>query len=127
MRHTIKVFFKIEFNKTQTDGFEEDFEAFDNFMETWILVKEHNKMFLNGEVSFELQVDSRADLSFEKKQILLNGLYFPSAEIEDLILQQSFASRADREMSFPPAPNSLDYRALGYVTEVVDQGRNSKD
>lgn len=36
-----------------------------------------------------------------------------------------FESRAERNAfeSFPPAPKSLDYRKLGFVTEVRDQGK----
>lgn len=82
-------------------------------------------MFQNGKVDFKLQVNSRADLSLKQKETLLNGLYFPSVEGEGLILDFSILSRANKEESFSPAPKSLDYRKMGYVTEVVDQGEKS--
>jgi hypothetical protein len=94
-----------------------------NFANTLIEVEEHNKKFEKGEVTFMLKPNSRAVLSLREKRASMNGLTFDKDVIETLKVVQGRADPVEQPI-FPPAPDSLDYRKLGYVTEVVDQGEN---
>lgn len=87
-----------------------------NFADTLLFVESHNEKFEKGELFYKLKVNSRAILSSEEKNAFMNGL---NPQIEAKLATQI------SQPSFPPAPESLDYRQLGYVTEVYDQGDKS--
>jgi hypothetical protein len=63
---------------------------------------------------------------FDKKSFL-NGARFDDKPLtdEDEIIQDSnnFSQRAFNMPVYPTPPPSLDYRNLGYVTPVEDQGK----
>lgn len=96
-----------------------------NFAKTIIEIEEHNRKYENGEVSFMLKLNSRAVLSLEEKRTSMNGLTF-NEKVTEVMKTVDGRTEAKLEPEFPPAPESLDYRKLGYVTEVVDQGEKKK-
>lgn len=101
--------------------------AFENVKKQIDEVERHNKQYDDEEASFKMRCNSRADLTVEEKQAFMNGLALTQQESENIkkhkLRVQSKANTV-RQTSFPPAPLRLDYRELGYVTEVVDQGGN---
>lgn len=100
-------------------------KAFENVKKQIDEVERHNKKYDDEEASFKMRCNSRADLTVEEKQAIMNGLALTQQESEN-IKKHKFRVQAKantvRQPSFPPAPPRLDYREFGYVTEVVDQG-----
>jgi hypothetical protein len=96
-----------------------------NFANTVLEVEEHNIKYAHGEVSFMLKENSRAVLSLEEKRASMNGLTFEKKAI-NFINQNETTEKQTIQPEFPPAPDSLDYRKYGYVTDVVDQGEVEK-
>lgn len=99
-----------------------------NFAQTYQIVKAHNAKYEKGEVSFALVLNSRAILSLEEKRAYMNGLAFNKEESDKYKLKiDAVEGRSDGETEglgmFRPLPENLDYRKLGYVTEVVEQGK----
>jgi hypothetical protein len=91
-----------------------------NFARTLTKLKHHNRKFQNRQVSFMLKLNSRAALSHDQKAKML-GL----RNISNEPFLNAIRSRADFDVleSLSGAPDSLDYRKLGYVTQVQDQGK----
>jgi hypothetical protein len=74
-----------------------------------------------------VQCGYRADQSLKQKQRSLNGFALSSIEKNKLKIFKKSLNRAEKQQpSFSPAPISLDYRTLGYVTGVMDQGIQTK-
>lgn len=99
--------------------------AFENVKKQIDEVERHNKKYDDEEASFKMRCNSRADLTVEEKQAFMNGLALSQQESENIKnhkLRVQAKANTVRQASFPPAPPRLDYRELGYVTEVVDQG-----
>lgn len=120
------IILKGEFNKTYTD-FETSLKSFNNFKDAYQNVEAHNLKFASKETSFLQKCSSRAELSAAERQAFMNGFILTTAESKKLAaLRDSVKSKEapEPQPSFPPAPDSLDYRELGYVAEVVDQGEN---
>lgn len=93
-------------------------------------VNDHNKRFKRGEVSFTCRPNSRAVLTTEEKRFYTNGLAFDENKSKDYhskINNIEGRTEPKPQPKFPQAPESLDYRKLGYVTEVVDQGEHFLD
>lgn len=91
-----------------------------NFATTVIQVNEHNEKFEKGEIPFALKLNSRAIFSVEQKRSTMNGLVLMDSDSG----VNSVTTKAESEI--PPslqAPPSLDYRKLGYIAEIVDQGK----
>lgn len=106
--------------------------AFTNFVDEYLEVEAHNVKFAAGNVSFSLRCTSRADLTVEEKRAYMNGFALTASDSLNLQAMKNavqgksgFVPREpEPQPEFPPAPDSLDYRDYGYVTEVVDQGDN---
>jgi hypothetical protein len=92
-----------------------------NFAKTLMKLRNHNRKFQNRKVSFLLKLNSRAALSHEQKASRMHGL----RNISDEPFLNSIRSRTDIDSLelLSGAPDNLDYRKLGYVTQVQDQGK----
>lgn len=98
-------------------------KAFKNVLTTFTNVEEHNKMFVRGESSYTLKVNDRADMDYETRNQILNGFRMTVEEEERMEeMMHQVEDRSHQEL--PPAPDSLDYRNDGCITEVLDQGEN---
>jgi C1A family cysteine protease len=95
-------------NKTKSD------EAFSNFAVEKTACKQQEQKFLNKASTFRMDVNVRSDESLDQKSSWF-GLPFDAVD-------RAAAVEPRAEPSFPPAPASLDYRTLGYVSDVLDQG-----
>lgn len=140
---------KTSFRKKFKDV-DEEHKAYTNFLHNKDKVMKHNERFDRGEVSFKLRNNKRDDLSLEEKRASMNGFVMPQADAENLdaletelqalgappLLNRTFTalklptllkSQSLLRTVYPPAPLSLDYRTLGYVTAVRDQGELLND
>jgi len=106
--------FKIEHEKEYL-GEEEEHLRKSIFMKNLIFIREHNKKFANGEVTFEVGVNRFADMTNQEFRDAMNGLAVPEGYIrkgEQFLEDESFE-----------APNTVDWRKKGAVTPIKDQGQ----
>lgn len=118
---------QIDFNKT-FGILNVERMAYTNFIADYNAVEKHNIGFDKGTESFNLKVNSRAEFDLEEKRKFMSGFTFTNNDDDDSIyLNLKVIGKAYPEPQpyfQSKAPAKLDYRELGYVTEVVDQGWN---
>jgi cathepsin L len=87
-------------------------------------IDEHNQRFEEGEELYKMRINKFALLSFQEKKTYLGGFTVSrkSSQGFDGKAKASDEIQPLPQPSFPPAPDSLDYRKLGYVAPVRDQG-----
>lgn len=123
----LRVYFILQLNfKKSFKSSAKEQKAFKKFLANCDSIEKHNEKFERKEASFKLRTNSRGDLELEEKQAYMNGLSLTTAESKKLIaMGKKFKDKSSVgfDSPFPEAPDSLDYRELGYVTEVVDQGK----
>ena len=94
-------------------------KAFQNFQKNLQNVEKLNQKFQQGVLSFKTKLNHLSDLSHNEKLSSLTGLI---KNENKTVLRNMRHRRRGRVTSRNLLPNSLDYRKLGYVTEVSDQG-----
>nr|ABM55577.1 putative cathepsin L-like protease [Maconellicoccus hirsutus] len=110
--------FKTQFSKAYNTEIEEKFRM-KVFMDNKHKIARHNKLFQNGEVSYELEMNHFGDLLHHEFVKTVNG-YRHS-------LRRVTGDEID-SVTFIPAynvtvPDSVDWRTEGAVTEVKNQGQ----
>ncbi|CAG9822443.1 unnamed protein product [Phaedon cochleariae] len=101
--------FKIDFNKKYETP-EEEYYHFQIFQKNLLKIKENEKKFLKGEVSFKLGITKFADINQEE---------FPRQNIERDIISLSRIEFSDEESN---VPERIDWRNNSAVPAVSDQG-----
>jgi len=88
------------------------------FKENLDLIEQHNQDFLNGKYTYRLGVNEYADWTFEEfKDIFLGTRYNLSTN------KQGSSGRFLRLPPHVQIPDRIDWRDLGAVTEVKNQGQ----
>lgn len=96
------------------------------FVNTFQIVQSHNELYELGEVDYDLTINQFSDLSQRDLERFTQGFRYPEIDL----LEVSVRSGSDivtitpenSEFEFPAGPPSIDWRSLGYVTPVKDQG-----
>lgn len=97
-------------------------KALQNVFATFANAEKHNELFAQGEAGFTLKCNDRADIDYETRNKILNGFRMTPEEsdrMDEMLNQVEGRARAE----LPPAPDSLDFRDFGYISEVLDQGK----
>jgi len=87
-------------------------KRFTNFVRHYKIILEQNEKFDNKESYFRMDLNKRSADTLEEKKLSWTGLK----------TCRSALSPRDIGPNFGPAPKKLDYRTMGYVTDVKDQG-----
>lgn len=115
--HWKKLNVKLYDNKTMES------EAYAYFVANKHAIDEHNFKYAKGEVSFARAVNKYADWSIELKRKWLNGFVLNTTvkqAYEDYLgLSKSHVAQVEARAELP---DFVDWRKLGYVTPVQDQG-----
>jgi len=122
--------FKARYNKTYVDQTEDNYR-FKIFLETKHKIAKHNQRHANGLHSYTLGINKYADMSHKEFVRTMNG-YRPHLKRSQLggsldnvkpsyfeEQQAWFRNEKDGDIELP---RSMDWRRLGYVTPVKDQG-----
>jgi hypothetical protein len=104
-----------KFNKSYATQTERD-AAVANFAHEQMACMEQELKFFGKQSDFLMRVNYRSDQSLAMKSTW-RGL-----RDDALVESRSDNEPEGRAIRFPPAPKSLDYRDLGFVTDVLDQG-----
>lgn len=100
-------------------------EAYVNYVANKRAIDEHNVKYASGEVSYARAVNKYADWSIERKRKWLNGFRLNTTvqqAWEDYLgLREGQATQAQVQ-GRAELPDSIDWRTLGYVNPVQDQG-----
>lgn len=97
-------------------------DAFNIVMANYKAMEKQNSLYEKNKTSFSLRCTSRADLTLEERIFYQTGLALNETEKEKRKKKIKVKAAPEPEPLFPVAPDRLDYREWGYVTEVVDQG-----
>jgi C1A family cysteine protease len=87
-------------------------KKFANFIRHYKIILEQNKKYDEKKSNFRMGLNTRSGDTLQEKKSSWHGLKTCGQDI--------FAR--DMEPTFGPAPRKLDYRKMGYVTNVKDQG-----
>lgn len=126
-------FVELDFNKWKQLNAKEyaskpqEQEAYGYFMQDKRAIDEHNKKYAKGEVSFIRAVNKYSDWSPDKKQHWLNGFLLNTTAKE--AYEDYFRLAQDHESKKKvqerlELPDLVDWRILGSVTPVQDQGNS---
>ena len=98
-------------------------EAYGNYVANKRAIDEHNIKYAKGEVTYARAINKYADWSIERKQRWLNGfvLNTTTRQAYEDYLGLDMHREADVEARLE-LPDLVDWRTLGYVTPVQDQG-----
>lgn len=99
----------------KTYDLEDFFRRFEIFRYNLEFIRDHNKKFHHGEVSYYVDLTKFADHSLEEFKALYLGYVKPKEKREDRVEASSPRSRE--------LPESIDWTEKGAVTEVKDQGQ----
>jgi len=104
--------FKRRFGKTYKSAIEEEFrqKIFLNNLKT---VNDHNKLFKEGKVTFDLAINKFADLTAQEFGEKYNGFKQPINHKPKNVFRGTAKA----------VPDTIDWRDSGYVTAVKDQGQ----
>lgn len=106
--------FKIEHEKVYEHEKEELLRK-EIFMKNLNFIRQHNKKYENGEVTFTVGVNRFADLTNEEFRAKMNGFKVPEGYVS-----QGDKFEFDENLE---VPNSVDWRKKGAVTPIKDQGQ----
>lgn len=102
-------------------------EAYSYFLQDKQAIDEHNKNYAKGEVSFTRAINKYSDWSPARKQQWLNGFVLNTTTQEayeyylGLVIHESKKKVQERL----ELPDLVDWRLLGSVTPVQDQGNQT--
>lgn len=92
------------------------------FVKIFRLVKSHNQKFKDGLVDFEIETNKFADLDPEDIEKFASGTQRPLFnDLLDFLVRPKAVITVNIS-TYPPSPTSHDWKALGHVTPVKDQG-----
>ncbi|GAB6029261.1 hypothetical protein CHUAL_005028 [Chamberlinius hualienensis] len=97
----------------------EEQQRMQNFFNNLDLIDQHNAQFKAGKSSFEMGVTKFADMTNEEYQSVMLSPRDPKTYRQDRIKPK----HAHVRDSLKADPDSVDWRPLGYVTPVKDQGQ----
>ncbi|XP_054277766.1 procathepsin L-like isoform X3 [Macrosteles quadrilineatus] len=106
--------FKIEHERVYGDE-KEEYTRKEIFMNNLNFIREHNKKYERGEVTFTVGVNQFADMTNEEFRQRMNGFRMP----EDY---QSSGAKFEID-EYLEAPKTVDWRKKGAVTPIKDQGQ----
>jgi len=104
--------FKRKFGKTYKSAIEEEFRQ-KIFLDNLKTVNDHNKLFKAGKVTFDLAINTFADLTSQEFAAQYNKFKMPAA----------YKPKSLFKSGAKAAPDTIDWRDSGYVTGVKDQGQ----
>ncbi|WP_278924583.1 C1 family peptidase, partial [Pseudophaeobacter profundi] len=106
--------FKIEHEKLYGDEKEEHLRK-EIFMKNLDFIRQHNKKFENGEVTFTVGVNRFADMTNQEFRHMMNGFRRPKEYVS-----KGGQFQVDEDFE---APKTVDWRKKGAVTPIKDQGQ----
>lgn len=98
-------------------------EALGNFVANKRAIDENNMKYAKGEVSFARAVNKYSDWSLERKRRWLNGFVSNKTTKQAYEDYMGLAKDSEKEVEIrTELPEFVDWRTLGYVSPVQDQG-----
>lgn len=106
---------KVQHNKTYKNSTEESV-AFTNYITDKNAIDKHNKRYNEGKESFLRVLNKFSDMSLKQKEGSLNGFTFNGTDLPP------YQNIPGLDMERLDPPTEIDWRAMGYVGPVQDQG-----
>jgi C1A family cysteine protease len=93
------------------------------FLEKRKFIKNHNKKFDDDFVDYSLAINCFTDKYPDEIENFTTGHIVPEEEFNDFVVAgRTVANIYANDSDYPPGPSTIDYRTLGHVTPVKDQG-----
>ena len=98
-------------------------DAYVNYVANKRDIDEHNMKYAKGEVTFARAINQYADWSIERKRKWLNGFRLNTTVEQAYEDYLGLSKRREGQVQArAELPDLIDWRTLGYVTPVQDQG-----
>lgn len=106
---------KVKHNKTYGNSSQESV-AFTNYITDKNAIEKHNHRYDLGEETFRRELNKYSDWSLKQKEGSLNGFTFNGTDLP------AYENVHGSEMERVDPPAQIDWREMGYVTPIQDQG-----
>lgn len=106
---------KLQHNKTYLSSRHESV-AFTNYITDKNQIEKHNERYDLGRETFRRKLNKFSDWSLKQKQASLNGFTFNGTNLPP------YENNPGSELERAETPTQIDWRELGYVNPIQDQG-----